>query len=158
MNRNKKLRTASTGLDATSSPAKSYNDDTLSNNTLDHRNEYSDIPMVSIDETSEIKRNLAAEDIDPSTAQIFESRYQPEHDETQHTNSDLAAQNGTGSGTAAEGGTGSLKPLKARVKRFSTKIARKHHVETMEVDFSDSDDSDGMDLGLVDDAGDIQFA
>ena len=34
--------------------------------------------------------------------------------------------------------------LKARVKRFSTKKAYKHHVESAEVDFFDSD-SDGND-------------
>ena len=141
MNRNKKLRTASTGLDTTSSAAKSYDDTTLSKNTLD--NEYSDIPMVSVSEPSELtKQDLAAEDTGPSIAQIISAP-----DSEKDTNVDSSHDISTHNGDEATKGGESLKPLKARVKRFSTKKARKHHVETMEVDFDDGD-SDDSDLEL----------
>ena len=74
----KKKKKSSTGLQDTASTAvKSYNDSSLSYDTLD-RTKDSDIPLVSI--ADDTKQVMAGEDIDPSTAQTIKGTLQSEKD------------------------------------------------------------------------------
>ena len=145
-NRNKKLATASTDLDAPSSAAKSNSD---SKNTLNGSSKYSEIPMDIISEISdETKTNLSAENA--CLPAIAMNTSQTEKDTNVDTNKETSTAKNDGNGTTANGGIDSLKPLNARLKRYSTKKAREHQVEVMEIDFSDSDDSgDSVDLSVI---------
>ena len=148
LDKNKKSATASTAMGTLSYGNKNYSDGTLpSKDTLKLEERYSEMPMTSIDET---KYDLAADSelTDPYTAQTFKGTPESERD------TDIGAKRGNGNsaenGNQSEAnGSESLKPLKARVKRYSTKKVRQHHVEKVEVDFSDSDStSDEADWDL----------
>ena len=92
-------------------------------------------PRVSLEfSVEEICSELPLMGADGSNTELLRKFSEPQH--VKFAEDDLSAAQSQ-NGEAKE-----LKPLKARIKRFSTRKAYAHHVESMQVDFY-SDSSDG---------------
>ena len=138
----KKFISSSTGL-TDSNITSAISSKTGYNSSIDDKERYTNVPLTSVADQEKKKPSVVTSSnhpqnqetnvstdkkVDLGLSEVKEKDQERSRNCEEHASSHQWREDGI--------------ELKARVKRFSTKKAYKHHVESAEVDFSDSD-SDG---------------
>ena len=146
----KKFKTASSGLSDSklTSAISSKNGYNSSTDDLGKEERYTDIPLTSAAEQDKEKPSVTFKDDPEITETNFDTDKKVDLGSSEMKKEEVVEKSSTSPEERAspyqwrEDGV----ELKTRVKRISTKKAYKHHVESVEVDFLDSDSDDGGEL------------